>query len=196
VLIMRLLIKKIIYCVDNEIVDEQQEIVSQIDNLVLDLGRFSWEIAPGKKKPWAFTISPNGDKKLLEQSRNIINSAPELNKWEFNYSKPAKDWDRKFSLYDENVDLQEIDASSWKFVAITGSDKKMDLLIEGPNISYLDTETAKLAAEQVVLNEIGEEARILYVSSIKIEFSLQGQFAKEKKGINLMKQLFLNPHIK
>lgn len=182
--------QKIIYCIDNEIADEQQEIVSQIDNLVLDLGRFSWEIAPGNGKAWSFTISPNGDKKLLEQSKNIIKSSPELESWEFNYSKPVKNWNRKFSLYDEHMDLREINASKWKYVAIPVTGDKFEIIIEAENIKHLDSETAKTAANMVVLNEIGEEDKIQHISSVSIVNKLGENFDNQKLPISKLKLQF------
>ncbi|MDF1547241.1 MAG: hypothetical protein P1P88_05435, partial [Bacteroidales bacterium] len=172
--------QKIIYCIDNEIVEEQQEIVRNIDNLVLDLGRFSWEIAPGNNKPWSFTISPNGDKELLKQTKAIIKEAPELKSWEFNYCKPAKNWDRKFSLYDENVNVLQVDASSWNYIVIPMSEVKFEIIIEARNIKHLDAETAKNAANLVVLNEIGEEAKIQHVSVVNIVSKLENKYASQK----------------
>ena len=104
---------------ENQIIDSFQNeslvdfIVGNLDNLILDFGMFAWEIGPGKAKSWFFTISPNGDKDLMVVSKKIMAAAPTLDDWEFNYCKPAKEWDRKFIIYDCNMNQQHIDASNW-----------------------------------------------------------------------------------
>ena len=40
-----------------------------LNNQVLQFGVFSWEIGKGQGKPHTFTISPNGDAKMLRRSK-------------------------------------------------------------------------------------------------------------------------------
>ena len=69
---------------------EREYIVHSLNNLILDLGNFSWDIETGRYTRWMFIISPNGDRELLEKSINIINAAPVLEDWEFHYCKLLK----------------------------------------------------------------------------------------------------------
>ncbi|MBN4081523.1 peptidase S41 [bacterium AH-315-C07] len=181
--------QQIIDSVENESVPDY--IVENLDNLILDIGMFTWEIGPGKIKPWFLTISPNGDKDLIKVSQKIIDYAPDLNNWEYNYSKPAKEWDRKFTIYDSNMDEQDIDASNWKYVALPYEDDKIELILEAKNIAHLDNDTAATAANLFVTNEIGEENKIQKIFSVNIVDQLENEHDSRKSEINC-----LNEHLK
>ncbi len=174
--------------IGNESAIERDYIVEHLDNLILDLGVFRWEIGPGFNKEWFLTISPNGDKDLMEISKNIIAAAPDLAEWEYNFSRPAKDWDLKFNLYDENMTEQEVNASSWQFVALQNADGLIDLILQANNIGHLDSDTARTAADLVVVNEIGEETKILNILSINIVDQLEKSHDARKTEIGHLKK--------
>ncbi len=178
--------QQIIEIIRNESVSEN--IIENIDNLILDLGMFTWQIGEGKNKPWFFTISPNGDRELIKVSQIIIERAPNLKNWEFNYSKPAKEWDRMFIIYDSIMNEQHIDASNWKFVALQNGDGMIELILEAANIEHLDRETATTAAELFVTSEIGEETKIQKVISVEIVDQMGPQHNSQKTGIRDLKQ--------
>ena len=178
--------RHIIDAIRNESVSDH--IIENIDNLILDLGTFTWEIGAGKVKPWFFTISPNGDRDLIKVSQKIIEHAPNLKNWEFNYSKPAKDWDRRFIIYDGIMHELKIDASNWKFVALQNEDGMIELILEAANIRHLDRETATTAADLFVSNEIGEETKIRKVLSVDIVDQLEPQYNSQKTRIQDLKQ--------
>ena len=180
--------QKIRDCIENKSASEQDYIIEQLNNLILDLGMFTWEIGPGINKPWFFTISPNGDKDLIKKSRKIIDSAPDHADWEFNYCKPAKDWDRNFILYDNFMNEQKIDASNWKYVALQNKDGMIKLILEAKNVGHLDSDTAKTAANLVVLNEIGEENKIYRISSVEIVDELDKKHDSRKADIKDLKK--------
>ena len=167
-------------------------LVESLDNLVLDMGMFTWEIGAGQTKPWFFTISPNGDKDLLKVSRKIIAHAPDLKNWEFNYCKPPLDWDYQFNIYDGNMDLQHIDAAKWKYTPIHAENGKIELIIEAENINHLDHETALSAAELVVASELGEEAKIHKIESVDIVDQLDPEYAAKKSDIQDLKAYLLS----
>lgn len=176
----------IIDSVMNESVSDY--IIENIDNLILDIGMFTWEIGQGKIKPWFLTISPNGDKDLIKVSQEIIEQAPNLDNWEFNYCKPAKDWDRKFIIYDSIMNEQNIDASNWKYVALQHDDGMIELILEAANIAHLDRETATTAANLFVTSEIGEETKIQLILSVNIVDQLKSQYKSRKAGIQDLKK--------
>ena len=163
-------------------------IIENIDNLILDFGMFSWEIGQGKNKPWFFTISPNGDRERIKISQEIVEYAPNLDSWEFNYSKPAIDWDRKFIIYDSIMNEQHIDASNWKYVALQNKDGMIELILEATNITHLDRDTAKNGADLFVTNEIGEETKIQLILSVDIVGQLESQYNSKKTGIQDLKK--------
>ena len=163
-------------------------IIEKIDNLILDFGMFSWEIGRGKVKPWFFTISPNGDRERIKISQEIIESAPNLDNWGFHFSKPAIDWDRKFIIYDSIMNEQHIDASNWKYVALKNEDGMIELILEATNISHLDRDTATIAADLFVTNEIGEETKIQLIFSVDIVGQLESKYNSRKAGIQKLKK--------
>ena len=163
-------------------------IVEHLDNLILDFGMFTWEIGPGKVKPWFLTISPNGDKDLIKVSQKIIEHAPNLDDWEFNYCKPAKVWDRKFIIYDINMNEQNIDASNWKYVMLRNEDGMIDLILEAKNITHLDDDTSRTAANIIVTNEIGEETKIQKILSVDIVDKLERPYNSRKTEIQYLKK--------
>ncbi|MBL4862392.1 MAG: hypothetical protein JKY09_05175 [Crocinitomicaceae bacterium] len=179
--------QKIRDCVEQESAPFRDYIVQNLDDLILDLGMFSWAIGEGVHKKWSLTISPNGDKDLLEKSRRIIAGAPELVAWEFYFSKPAKEWDRKFVVYDDMMTEQQINASDWKYVSTQKGDGMIDLILEAENIGHLDVDTANTAADLVVLNEIGEENKIVRISSVSIVDLLDSNNDNDKKNITELK---------
>jgi len=169
-----------------------ESVVENLDNLILDIGAFYWEIGPGINKPWCLTISPNENKDLLKISRQIVETALELDNWEFNYFKPAKDWDRTFVIYDDLMNEQQVDASSWNYVALTHQDEMVALILEASNIQHLDKETALTAAGLVVLSEIGEEFRINKIAEVTIVSNLDDQYSSKRKGIKYLKNHILD----
>ncbi len=179
---------------ENQIIDSFQNesltnyIVENLDNLILDFGMFTWEIGPGKVKPWFLTISPNGDRDLIRVSQKIIEHAPNLDDWEFNYCKPAKDWDRRFIIYDSNMNEQNIDASNWKYVMLRNEDGMIDLILEAMNITHLDHDTARTAADIIVTSEIGEETKIQKILSVDIVDKLERQYNSRKTEIQYLKK--------
>ena len=179
---------------ENQIIDSFQNeslanyIVENLDNLILDFGMFTWEIGPGKVKPWFLTISPNGDRDLIGVSQKIIEHAPNLDDWEFNYCKPAKDWDRKFIIYDSNMNEQNIDASNWKYVMLRKEDGMIDLILEAKNITHLDHDTVRTVADIIVTSEIGEETKIRKILSVDIVEELKRQYNSRKTEIQYLKR--------
>jgi len=179
---------------ESQIIDSFQNpslanyIVENLDDLILDFGMFTWEIGPGRVKPWFLTISPNGDRELIRVSQKIIEHAPNLSNWEFNYSKPAKDWNRKFIIYDSNMNEQNIDASNWTYVVLRNEDGMINLILEATNIAHLDHDTASTAANILVTSEIGEETKIQKIASVAIMDKLQRQYNSRKTEIQYLKK--------
>ena len=152
---------------------EKEALVQTLNNQVLTLGMFTWEMGHGKNKPFYLTISPNGSRELLALSREIMEAAPYLPDWELNHAKPAQEWDLKFRIYDEDYNEWDVDASKWKFRLWEHERGGVLVRIEAANIAQLDWETKKTAVEQVVTGLLGEEQKILHVQEIEIQKQLQ-----------------------
>ena len=158
---------------DKILLDELDKIIS-----IWDLG---WEIGPGLSKENSLTISPNGEKKLLDKTNDIINKAPQLDDWEFYCAKrPKENW-HLVTLTD--IDL-EINASNWTYILLKYEDEKVEILIKADALSNLDKKTKELAADIVLTNLLGEKLKIQKIDFIDVvdEFD-------DEKGITELKYL-------
>ena len=139
-----------------------------LDNQVLSLGRFAWGIDKGHQKSFVFSFSPNNDKKLLALSKQLVQTAPNLPMWEFQYCLPAKkNWDYKFQMFNNLIVLQTFDASEWQFVLIEEEDYRVSVEVKVDNLDSLDMDDKKVAISRAVNHLIGEELRINEIYSIK-----------------------------
>jgi len=169
-----------------------ETLVEDLNNLILDLGAFSWEAGPGMNKTCFLTISPNENKALLDVSKSIMDAAPNLENWQFNYFKPAKNWDRKFVIYDDLMNELDIDASSWKYVVLKFEGDMKEVIIEADNISHLDRETAQSAADLVIMSEVGEEIKINKISTVNIVNELDEQYVSNKSELKYLRDDLLD----
>jgi len=162
-------------CIENQDVKQREFVVEQMNEQILGLGIFMWDVGLNEEECWFLTLSPNGNPDMLKLSQEIMAVAPEYMDWLFYAGKPAKKWNRQFTIYDDYMDEQFIDASQWHFLVFEDEDGKVELVLEAKNISHLDFETAETAAEHFVVHEIGERIRILHISSIVIVPELESE---------------------
>ena len=137
-----------------------------LDNQVLQFGVFSWEIGKGQGKPHSFTISPNGNAKMLRRSEAIIGEAPELPDWDFFAAKPPQDWNFTFEMYDSFMLKQTVDAAEWEFIFELTDDRKLEVFFYAENIDFLDADDKRSAADFVLNQIIGEMDKIYFIESV------------------------------
>ena len=158
--------------IDNEYqfreVTDTKTVIELLNNQVLSFGLFAWELAVGTKKPHSFTISPNGDKRRLQLSKEIMSQAPELRQWEFHHCKKLKkDWDYTFEMFDRTMLKQTYDAAKWEFVLVEEAGEKISILLYAPNIATIDLDDLPAVGNMVVINLLGEEVKTNHVHSIQ-----------------------------
>jgi len=174
-------------CIENESSTDREYVVDQLNEHILNIGTFAWDIGLNEDNFWFLTISPNGDRDLFEISQEIMGLAPTHLDWSFYSSKPAKNWDRKFSVYNDYLDVVEVDASPWNYICFEEDDGRIELIIEAKNIQNLDSETALSAANQFVTNEIGEELKIQRIASVEIVQLFESEYQDTKYPISELK---------
>jgi hypothetical protein len=151
------------------IVQNEMQTRELLNNQILDFGNFAWGVNRGKQKPFSFVISPNNSPKLLAISKEIVQLAPNLPKWEFHYCKlPDLDWDFQFQMFNSFMIMQSFDASKWEFVLIEEEDYRIRVEIKANNMATLDYEDQMIAADRAVTRLLGEEMRIEEVHSVAI----------------------------
>ncbi|MBU2018152.1 MAG: hypothetical protein KJ941_00785 [Bacteroidetes bacterium] len=175
-------------CIENPNSQHVEYVVDQMNEQVLSLGVFTWDIGLNDNEQWFLTISPNGNQNMLQVSQQIMDIAPEHMNWLFYASKPAKSWNRQFTIYDSYMDELFIDASSWHYIIFEEPDGKLELVLEAQNLPHIDPEVAETAAEQFVLQEIGELIRIQHVASLVLVPMLENEDQALKTPISELKE--------
>jgi len=148
------------------IIEDPHAVREMLNNQVLLFGALSWEIGKGAVHPHRFTISPNGNEKMLWITEAIIGEAPRLDQWDFHPAKPAIDWDFIIEVYDDFLRKQTVNTSEWSYLLRMTPDKKLRLLLYAEDFNFVDEEDKMMAANLVVNNCIGEANKIYFVESI------------------------------
>lgn len=175
-------------CIEKEIGAEKEIVNDRLNEFILSIGLFTWEIGINDEGSWFLTISPNGNKDLLKLSRQIMREAPKDIGWLFHSGKPAKNWDRIVRVYDDKLDQTHIDTSGWLFFASAKDSGIIDLILEAGNIGHLDDDTASSAADYFVINELGEEKKIELFAPIKIVDELAPAYTEGKQPVSNFKK--------
>lgn len=168
---------------------DREYVVNGLDQHILAIGTLTWDIEVGEAKPWSLVISPNGDPELLEVSRSIMEQAPDLADWEFHPARPRKAQSLQFEAYDENMDLQPVDATPWRYVLQPAGDGQFSLVV-ATGTSRLSEETLQKAADHLVTCLIGEEVRINYVPRMRVMAAFkEGQESNTRPLLGLWAEL-------
>lgn len=162
----------------------RKSLVKTMDNQVLQFGMFTWEMGPLDEQLYFLTISPNGNEELLEISKQIMERSPSFPEWSFNYAKPAKKWDLKFSVFDDFMEEHKIDASSWNYLIEQNKSNDINIVIEAGNLSHLDQETKMTAVDLVVTSLIGEAFKIYNVKGLRVVDAFDPQQISNGKDIH------------
>ncbi len=175
-------------CIDLDTSPNQSYVVNQMNELILDLGVFTWDMGLNEQDNWFLMISPNGNADNLGISQQLIVEAPPHIKWQFHSSRPAKNWDRCFTVHSFDMQEMAVDASNWNLVAIDQDDNQLEIIIEAKNIGHLDPETSESAANQFLVGELGEELRINRIAKVQIVKSVDAVYEKEKVSVSKLKK--------
>lgn len=146
-------------------------LVEALDEIILSFGKFSWHAETKNDLDFHFTISPNDDLELMDLSRQIIAEMPAINGWEFHYAKQANG-DLSISLYDDQMDIHFVDASSWRVVLASQNKEKFELIVLVNNVNSIDEETQVDATDAIITNLIGEELKIRKLLGIELRTEL------------------------
>jgi hypothetical protein len=170
---------------------EDNDFINSLDSKLTSLGRISWEIGPGIIDPEnnSFVLSPSGNRELLKLTSRIIESAPNLNGWEFYSSKPPKNWKMQFTIKDEQGNDIKIDASSWHY-GLLKCDEAYDIIIQAPNIEHLSEDLQYATVEILLDGEIGEETRMTEINCIEIVKEFDSRLRDRHNSIKVLKNHF------
>ncbi len=165
------------------------ELIIILNNKISLLGDFGWEIREGSSKNNMLIISPSGKAKLLNDTKAIIELAPELDEWEFLYFKPAKNWDYCFSI-DEIDSKRMIDASQWQYVLLKYHDD-YEIIIKADTLKVIPEEYHMIAVDIVLESILGEELSLTLISEVDLVNEFPKEYIDKQSSIkDLKKQIF------
>lgn len=168
-----------------------EKVITELDDKLMDLGCFAWEIGPGTISENQLVISPAGDLNLLPITKEIVSYVKVIPGWEFHYAKPPKEWNFIFEFERDNGEVINIDASTWQYVLLRYEDGGFEVIIQIHDLDGLN-EDGKLVASEILLDGIlGEETRILYISYIDVVKSFNNLHMNKSNNIK-----YLGDHLK
>jgi len=153
----------------NELISNpnNSDLLNKLDEFVLSIGPFDWEIGPMDKSLKFLAISPNLNEDFLSITRQIISLAPECEGWIFLPAKPAKGLQEVFKMYNESGKLITVDTSQWQYVLYKFDDGTFDMDIKGCEIEG-NLDYSYLAVDIGLTNLLGEEKYMKLIKNIKI----------------------------
>ncbi len=175
-------------CIENENSTHREFVVDQMNEHILGMGMFTWDLGLNDDNNWFLLLSPNGDKDMLKVSQHIMTFAPEHMDWLFYSSRPPRNWDRQFVVYDELHDEQPIDASEWQYLIFEDEDDALVIVLEAKNMTHLNEDISETAAEQFIIHELGELAWMLHVGSVEIVPTVEPNHEELKNHVSELKE--------
>jgi hypothetical protein len=147
---------------------DNEEMLAELNDRIVGLGDFAWEIGPGTKNNNQLVISPGGNLDLLPVSKQIISYATTIPGWIFCYAKPPREWNLLFNFRIEDDVIIEVNASKWKYVLLRYEDMGFEIIVQTRDLKNL-CENDKLIAAEILLDGIlGEEVRMIHITNIEI----------------------------
>jgi hypothetical protein len=143
------------------------DFIAELDDRILDIGDFTWEVGPGIHKEYQLVISPHGDKDLLKQTRNIVAMAPVLDQWEFYPARQPLQGSPIFILHTDKGDVS-FDASNWQYILYKFPDNTFDIVLKASTIQDFSPTDQAMAACLAIDGIIGEELRIAVFVEIEV----------------------------
>lgn len=147
--------------------DTYQNLISQLDERVNNLGPISWEIGPWPNGKQFFALSPNLNPEELAFTKHIISLAPPCNGWHFLPSKPPKNWLGIWNMKNEKGLTIHVDASTWQYVLYQFDDGTFAIDIKASGIDG-NEDTRLMAVDIALTGYIGEEDFMASISDIQI----------------------------
>jgi hypothetical protein len=170
-------------------------LLRELDNRVRKLDpRLSWEIGPGRSKPWQFIVSPNLDRDLRTVAQQIISRAPTLSDWEFHSARQPKEWDFRFELEGEpGLPVASVDASTWSFVLLEYPDGTREILLKGSTLPRLTSDQREQIASIILESTLGEDIFLDFVDEFDLLDELEPRLSAKERSIHSLRDAVMGP---
>lgn len=165
-------------------------LISKLDDKILSLGDFSWEIHKGDTEENMLIISPGGDVDLIPETNKVIRLAPKIENWEFRYYKPSKNWDFQLTLYEEDNVKKILDVKDWEYVLYKFRDGTFDIIFKTRNLSSVTKDEQLLIADIVLESIIGEKNSLRLIKKIEFVDEFNDVDKQKSNSIKVLKQHF------
>lgn len=141
------------------------EVNREIDKVEPEL---AWEMGPGKKKPYLFTISGEGDPRLRELTDLMIRLAPaNLEGWELYSARPARPAPSVVRLPESGESFK---TAEWKFIPVEHpASGTLDLVIVDDRLARSNRETALKAVSLYLDQLLGEDTVEVWIGEFRVE---------------------------
>ncbi len=141
------------------------EVNREIDKVEPEL---AWEMGPGKKKPYLFTISGEGDPRLRELTDLMIRLAPaNLEGWELYSARPARPAPSIVRLPESGESFK---TAEWKFIPVEHpASGTLDLVIVDDRLARSNRETALKAVSLYLDQLLGEDTVEVWIGEFRVE---------------------------
>lgn len=149
---------------------DNQGLIDELDQRILGLGDFSWEVGPGidHDDNFALVISPSGCQEMLLETRAIISTAPACHGWEFYPARPRKKWKQSFVVSDDCGHEYSVDASLARYVLRPAHEGRFRIVLSDDSVCELPPELQDIAADILIEGELGEELRMMAIDLVCI----------------------------
>lgn len=165
-------------------------LISKLDDKILSLGDFNWEIHKGDTEENMLIISPGGDVDLIPETNKVIRLAPKIENWEFRYYKPSKNWDFQLTLYEEDNVKKILDVKDWEYVLYKFRDGTFDIIFKTRNLNSVTKDEQLLIADIVLESIIGEENSLRLIKKIEFVDEFKDVDKQKSNSIKVLKQHF------
>ncbi len=147
-----------------EVVDNQEHlkteaVVQSLNQHILGMGKIKWELGNPSPGFFTFTLSPNSDRELLKITKTVIASVKLIPGWSF-YHALQPTGNASLQMYDLNMEIQEVNAHSWRVAPFSDGNGRYELMLEADNIMHLDEDTQTVAVDLILNALLGEERKI------------------------------------
>jgi hypothetical protein len=147
----------------------------QLEDLSLEIGseldkidpQIAWEMGPGKKQPYLFAISGEGNPQLVKIAHLIVQLAPELQDWELYSSRPSRPAPRVVRLPESG---EAFDTGEWEFIPLEQPGKgRLDLIIVSGQLAGAERANALRAISIYLDQSLGEDVVEDWIGKFKVE---------------------------
>jgi hypothetical protein len=151
--------------------------------------RLVWEVGPGKMLEYSLTISGEGDRDLRMLCQTIVDSAPQINGWEFYPARQARPAPPGISFLGKS----QVSSHDWRYIAKPHSSSgRVDITILSDQFNRVPEKEA-LEAVQLYLDFVfGEDIVEEYLGIVSISQLSDSELSRPIAELPLVVRLLQN----